>query len=188
MCFGDAVRVLYKTSSIFSFLVNRRGFTLIELIVVIVIMAILTGAVSVTISDINENTRLSNAATRALADVRYACELAMNNRREVNVLVNVGSDTYEVRWHDDGSYVPSGVDGEDLAVTFGSGDYLDVEITSSGLGGRLSFNEIGEPLINGSPFSNETSVLCLNGKVHVMVYPSGYVKLMKTVGGGGCGC
>lgn len=182
------MKVLRKTSSIFSYLVNRRGFTLIELIVVIVIMAILTGAISITVSDINENTRLSNAATRALADVRYACELAMNNRREVNVLVNVGSDKYEVKWHDDGSYVPSGVDGEDLIVQFGGGEYLDIEITSSGLGGRLSFTDTGEPLINGSRFSDEKSVLCLNDKVHVVVYPSGYIKLVKDVGGGGCGC
>ena len=170
------------------FFCPEKGFTLVELIVVISVVAILTGTIGVTVDSINSDTRLSNAATRALADVRYATEMAMTHRREVDVYVTVASDKYEVKWHDTGAYVPSGLDGSDLIVEFNQGEYSDVSIVSSGLGGRLSFTALGEPLINGSPFSTEKSIMFLNSKIHVVVYPSGYACLEETVGGGGCGC
>ena len=166
---------------------QRRGFTLVELIVVIVVVSILAGAVGVSVDEVNSNTRLSNAATRALADVRYAQELAMTHRREVDVYVTAASDRYEVKWHDTGAYVTSSISEDDLDVYFHQGEYNDVDITSSGLGGRLSFTALGGPLINGSSFSTEKSVMFLNSKIHVVIYPSGYSCIEQTVGGGG-GC
>ena len=163
-----------------------RGFTLVELIIVITAVAVLTGIRGVSVDEVIRDTRLSNAATRALADVRYAQELAMAHRREVDVYVNTGADLYELKWHDTGTYVSSPIDDEDMIVRFNQGEYVDVGIVLSGLGGRLSFTSDGEPLINGSPFENEVSVMFLNSEVHVVIYPSGYSCLEEAVGGGGC--
>ena len=166
-----------------------KGFTLVELIVVIVVISILTGTVSVSMNDINQKTRLSNAATKALADVRYAQELAMSNNREVNIYVTPASERYDIKWQDTGAYVPSSTDkAENLAVEFGSGEYKQIDIISSGVGSRLSFTALGEPMINGSRFSSETSVMLLNDEVHVVVYPSGYTCLEEVIGSGCTGC
>lgn len=166
----------------------NNGFTIVELVVVMVIISVFAGVVGVSVDEVNQDTRLSNAATRALADVRYAHELAMAHRREVDVYVTPASDKYEVKWHDTGAYVTSGVTSDNLIVQFSQGDYHDVSISSSGLGGRLSFSATGEPLINGSSFYSEKSVMFLNSRIHIVIYPSGYAVIEQTVGGGGaCG-
>ena len=171
-----------------AFIDRKQGFTIIEVIVVLVIVVLLTGVVGVSVNTLNEDTRLSNASTRALAEVRYAQEMAMTHGREVDFVVTPGSDRYEVQWHDNGSYVPSAIDGSDLIVTFNQGEYQGVVMTSSGLGGLLSFTPLGEPLINGSSFSSVKSIMFLNSKIHVTIYPSGYSCLEEVVGGGaGCG-
>jgi prepilin-type N-terminal cleavage/methylation domain-containing protein len=164
-----------------------RGFTLVEFIVVIFVVTIITGAVTVSVTDLNDNTRVSNAASRALADVRYAQEMAMSHRREADVIVDVGNQRYDIRWHDDSTFLPSLLDGSPLRVLMDQGLTDGVAITSSGLGGRLSFNDIGEPLIGGVRFNTEKSVMFLNSKVHVVIYPSGYSCLEETLGSGGCG-
>lgn len=169
-----------------TFVYGVEGFTFIELIVVLSVIGIIVSTVGVSINQINSDTRLSNAASRALADVRYAQEMAMTHRREVDVFVTTSSDKYEVKWHDTGSYVSSPVDGNDLIVNFNQDEYKDVAITSSGLGGRLSFTSIGEPLINGSSFSSPTSVVHLNSKIYVFIYSSGYSCLEQSAEGGGC--
>ena len=166
-------------------LTDRRGFTLFELIIVVVIRAVFAGTDGVVVDDVNDNTRLSNAAARALADVRYAAEMAMTYRRVVHFTVFPGSNKYEARWPS-GSFLASSLDGSNLVVQFGDGEYTDVTITSSGLGGRLSFSNIGEPFINDSRFGGATSVMCFNSELHVVVYPSGHVCLERIEGGGGC--
>ncbi len=168
---------------------HPKGFTLVELIVVIVIITILTGTVSVSFNDINEKTRLSNASTKALADVRYAQELAMSNNREINIYVTPSNETYDIKWQDTGAYVPSATDnGENLTVTFGVGEYKQIDIVSTSIGNRLSFTALGEPMINGSRFTRSTSVMFLNSTIHLVVYPSGYTCLEEVVGSGCTGC
>jgi len=158
-----------------------------ELVVTIVVVSILTGVVSVSVESVNEDTRLSNAATRALSDLRYAQEMAMTHRRPVNVRINPGGNHYAAFWGDTGTALPSPVGGDDLSVSFGSGEYNGVSITS-GISGTLSFTGSGEPLINGSriPDTNGRSAMLFNSRVYISVYRSGLTTIEKTVGGGGC--
>ena len=167
---------------------NSRGFTLLEAVIVIAITGILLVTLGISIGDTSTNTRISAAAGRALADLRYAQEMAMTYYREVDVFVSTGSDQYEVKWHDTGSYVPSSLDESDLIVNFNQGDYSDVSITSSDIGGRISFNSTGKAFLNGGSFNNELRAMVLNSKAEIIVYPSGYVSLNLIGSGGGCGC
>jgi len=167
---------------------RNGGFTLVELIVAICVLAILTGAVTVGVGNINGDTRLSNAAARALADVRYAQEIAMANRREVDVYIFPNTEKYELKWHDSGAYLVSPYSGGNAVTQFAQGDFSDVVITSSQISGRLSFSATGQPLINGASFGSERSVMYLNSRIHIVIYSSGYSCLEEVVGGGGCGC
>lgn len=164
---------------------SEAGFTLLELITVMVVVAIVTGVVSVSVDSVNEDTRLSNAATRALADVRHAQEMAMTHRREVDVVVNAASDSYTIRWHDTAVPLDNPIDGGSLTVRFGSGDYHGVDMTA-GLSSLLTFTATGEPLIGGSRFSGGVALMQFNSKVYITIYSSGLSTLEKTVGGGGC--
>ena len=171
------------------FIHQKKGFTLAELVVAITVMGIFTGAITVSVDQANRNTRLSNAATRGLADLRFSQEMAMTHRREVNFTVNIGDESFHAKYNDTGSYLPSSLDGQDLIVQFDDGQYTDVEITSSEVtGNRLSFNTMGKPLLNGADLpADEMSVMFLNNKIHVIIVSSGYAYLAETVGGGGCG-
>jgi len=167
-----------------------RGFTLVEMVVVLGILALVTGAVTVSVSNVNSNTRLSNAAYRSLSDLRYAQEMAILNRREVEFIVNVAGNWYKAQYKG-GSVLPSPLDpSENLYVVFNQGEYKGVTFTSSGLGGStLSFDQTGRPLLGGSSLpSDEISVIYFNSKVHLIIVSSGYSYLSETVGGGGCGC
>lgn len=164
---------------------RQKGYTLVELIVVITVVSILAGAVSVSMNDMNETARISNAAMKVLADVRYAQELAMSTSREVNVIVNSASETYDVQWQDTGANVPDPLNNSGtLSVEFGSGDYSQIDIVSSNIGSRLSFDSFGEPRIDGSRFNSVRSIVLLNSEVHVVVYPSGYTCIEQVIGGG----
>ncbi len=166
---------------------SKRGFTLIELIVVITAVAMLTGVVGLNMQHTNETTTLFNAANKALADLRYAEEMAMTTHRRVNFIVNVGANRYEARYDDTGECLKSSLSGEDLIVQLGTGQYSGVTITSSSTNNALSFTAWGEPNLNGSTFSDERSVARFNTVIHLIIVESGFAYLGEEVGGTGCG-
>lgn len=175
---------LFKMKSLRS----KKGFTLIEIIVVVTAVAVISGVVGVSVKDTNENTILYNAANKALSDLRYAQEVAMTTRREVNFIVNTSTNGYEIRFADTGDYVKDRVfQGQDMVVQLGTGNSSGVSIVSSETTNQLSFTAWGEPYIGGSNFSSERSVAFFNSTIHLIINESGFSYLGEAVGGSGCG-
>jgi Tfp pilus assembly protein FimT len=83
-------------------LFNERGFTLIELVLLIVVAGILAAVVSVGMGSIN-NIRLNNAASKILADLRYAQQLAMTTRTRHGLTIR-SANVYSL--HIDGVAAP----------------------------------------------------------------------------------
>ena len=163
---------------------NQFGFTLVEFVVVVTVIAIMTGAVGLSVKEANEDIRLSNALLQAQADMRYALETAMSQNRTVFITISVGGNNYKAQFSDDNSYLQSPVTGGNLDVDLPDG----VSITSTGLSGTLTFDTDGLPRISGSTFSGSVSIMKLNNVKFLSVYSSGYICLEDAVGSRpGCG-
>jgi prepilin-type N-terminal cleavage/methylation domain-containing protein len=167
---------------------RNRGFSLVELVVIIVIIGVLTGVVSLSIGNIDRDSRVTIAAGRALSDLRYAQELAMTTRQAVNFTVS--GNTYSATYRVSGFPVPSPTDRtQPLMVILNDGEARGVVITS-GLNGTISFDIDGKPWASDgiTELSDQTSIMNLNTKQNLVLFNSGYSVLNPVSGAcGGCG-
>ncbi|MFQ5598432.1 MAG: Tfp pilus assembly protein FimT/FimU [Nitrospiria bacterium] len=125
--------------------VSRRGFTLIEVVIVMLVMAILA---LVVVSPFNlSNARAGAAAKKLEADLRYAQQLANASRIRHGVEVTNGT-SYRV-FQDDGgggTTVSNPMTGAPYIISM-TGDFNGVSLTTS-LGGappKAQFDSIGRP-------------------------------------------
>lgn len=172
------------------------GFTLVEIVVVITVIAVFSGVVTISFGKFDQDSRLNITAGKALADLRYAQEVAMTERMEVNFYVTPAT-RYYANYQATAANVKSPLNpSKSLSVILNaSGPTSDptskgVVITSSAVSGsRLSFNSDGVPLLNGNVLANQVSVMLLNGKQNIVLFPSGYSVINPVSGAcGGCGC
>jgi prepilin-type N-terminal cleavage/methylation domain-containing protein len=163
----------------------RKGFTMFEMVVVMGIVAVFTGVVQIEFDEMHRKTHVSNSATQALADLRYAQEMAMTYRHPVNFIVNVSNNTYTAQWSGTGVTLPSSTQTGDLIVDFD--DVQDVSM-SMGISSTLSFDEQGHPFYGGASFDDELPVFRINEDIYLCVLPSGFSYLnYELYEGGGCG-
>ena len=142
---------------------SQKGFTLIEMLVVIGIIAIV-GAISFPVyQNMRPNITL-NTATRDLAtDMRYGQQLAVTEQLVYNVIFNTGASSYEIRKDSDNDLIlskilPSG-------ITF----YSITELT----GNTAKFTA------TGAAVEPTAIILASNGSKQstIEIKPSGYVKI-----------
>jgi prepilin-type N-terminal cleavage/methylation domain-containing protein len=155
---------------------TEKGFTLIELIVVIVLAGILTyvAATKMTgsVADIGEGVAIRKVA----ADARYAQQIAITDGATVRFVVDVANNRYSLKWLDD-SYLKKPVGKQDYIVQFGTGDYAGLNIISCEfVNDVLEFNRKGEPLNGGSIYNGTLVLLNLNNATSVEVAGTGYVE------------
>ncbi len=129
---------------------NQKGFTLVEIVVVLVVLVTLTSSVVVSM-DLTGH-RAAVASQQLAADLRYAQQLA--NARRVRHGVEVSSATSYRVFVDDGgagTTVTSPMTGNPYIVNM-SGDFNGVTLGST-LGGtppKAQFDSVGRPFDGNS--------------------------------------
>lgn len=154
---------------------KRRGFTMVELIVVIVITLILSIGSLVTISNALKSIRLVNAADKLASDLRYAQYMSGSIAKWYGVSFEADPTNQYTVYTTTGTADTVVADparaGSDLIVNLG-GDY-NIKITSVSFDGgkKVEFSPNGTPYTdkNGSPLAAEGVITLSNGSASRMV-------------------
>jgi prepilin-type N-terminal cleavage/methylation domain-containing protein len=132
---------------------DQRGFTLIELVMVLVLIAILAAFVAPKLGDVT-TTKAGAFHDKLRADVRYAQNLAMTQNQRYRVYYNLApapNPGYAVvndangngTWGEAGEFALDPAGGGNLSVTLNVGQYAGVTIPTAG--GFIEFNSLGVP-------------------------------------------
>lgn len=129
---------------------GERGFTLVELVLVIVVVVILAGAVNIGINGIS-SARLSGAARRLTSDLRFAQQAAITKRIRHGIIFTTNS--YTVFENDDATDParnPQG--GGNFIVDFTTGEFAGVTVSLTDLNDDVvRFDPAGRPLEGNLP-------------------------------------
>lgn len=138
---------------------NRKGFTLIELVVILVLLGIIAAFAAPRLGNVTD----SNAAAFAdklRADIRYAQSLAMTEGRRYRVYVNalpapnpgyavVNDANGNSTWGEAGELAIDPAEGNPLSVALDTGQYAGITV-STPAGGYVEFNSLGAPATGGT--------------------------------------
>lgn len=134
----------------------RNGFSLIELIIVIIILGIIIAASSSRLRDITVNARVSAAVNQVTSDIDQAKTISMGMRRQIKIIFNQNNETYTIYKNDDVfSDFPGSNNG---VVNLSEDNNSGVDITSVSLSGSnvLTFTKWGNCLQSGTIILNDT--------------------------------
>jgi len=127
---------------------NREwGFTLIELIVVIVILLILSAVIAPKITDVITGTRINTAARKIASDIRYAQSLAISAQTTYGVIFNPNpTNTYSLYQNTSATIITNPFSGGLYTVQLNTGEYDGVTINGSY---EVKFDSLGSPTLGG---------------------------------------
>ena len=118
-----AVKVKMQTSVTGN---DRRGFTLVELIVVVAIVAVLAGMIAPRMFGAGSSARLKQSARRLLATAKYARDYAATRRCKCRLVIDPEKQQYRLLRQKDPEHEPNEFVGLDtsLGKTEGLGEGL----------------------------------------------------------------
>jgi MSHA pilin protein MshC len=127
---------------------NRRGFSFIELIMVLVLIGIIAVYAGPRLSNVTE-TKAGAFVDKLRADIRYAQNLAMTGNQRYRVYFNGSGGSapasgYSVVNNATGEIAPDPAGRGNLIVTLNTGDYAGITV-STPAGGFVEFNALGAP-------------------------------------------
>ena len=83
--------------TIHSSLFTQRGFTLLELIIVVSILSIFAALALPTFNNAFSDYKIESAAKRIASDMRYARSYAITTADTINVVFDIGNEKYEIK-------------------------------------------------------------------------------------------
>ena len=160
---------------------RHRGFTLIELIVVMSIIGLLSALAYPRMTGSYYALKINGAARKLQSDIRYAQQAALNSHLKVDVVLDTANDRYRVADVAAGANITDpytrsvGVAGQDwttgLRVTYTTDAELKGIDLSSATAATLRFSTIGHP--------TDTADTALTGNFDIVITFQGLSKTVR---------
>ena len=157
----------FKDSKIYQkSLSTRRGFTIIELVMVITILAIIALAfASESISNLGNN-NLAAASNRLLSDLRYAQQLAIDSHESCGISFDRSDESYFVYKGDVSTVALDPYTKKPLVVDYDTDSlYAGVNLANTNFGDDISFDYLGVP------YDSDGNALTSQGQIVLRVNP-----------------
>jgi len=161
------------------------GFTLIEMVAVIVVLAILAGAAVPTLSALNAS-RSAMAGKQLLRDLTFARQRAVATGTRCWVVVDANADTWSILSEDPASPGRAGATvitdmatGRPYTIVLNTSEFQGVGVASCNFDGasEVGFDWLGKPLNSASASLAADGSVVLTGGEQVQVRThTGYVK------------
>jgi MSHA pilin protein MshC len=153
---------------------NRKGFTLIELVMVLVLIGIVAMFVAPKLGDVT-GTKTGAFRDKLKADIRYAQNLAMTRNARYRVFFNTAPapapNGYAVT-DSAGTVVQDPAGGGSLSVVLNAGNYVNITFAVAPLYPFIEFDSLGRPYDNaGSLLAVAVTLTLSSGGGTVTISP-----------------
>jgi len=135
---------------------TSKGFSLIELIIVMTILGIIIAASSARLRDITVNARISSAVNQITADIDQAKTMSMGKRKQIKIIFNQNNETYTI--YESGQVYTDYPGSDNGVISLSDNNSSGVDITSINLDGSnvLTFTKWGNCMQSGTIILNNT--------------------------------
>lgn len=135
---------------------TSKGFSLIELIIVMTILGIIIAAASARLRDITVNARISSAVNQITTDIDQAKTMSMGKRKQIKIIFNQNNESYTI--YKSGQVYTDYPGSDNGVVSLSDSNSSGVDITSINLDGSnvLTFTKWGNCMQSGTIILNNT--------------------------------